>query len=68
MFLDEEMYVAFSKSVGTASRELSDFKALYQGNESRQVLEQANKSRVADPNNIKPWKPKDHPDWLELDQ
>ncbi|KAK8090324.1 hypothetical protein PG997_005285 [Apiospora hydei] len=50
------------------SRELTDFRKLYQSNESKEVLEHANKSRAADPKNIKPWRPKDHPDWLELEQ
>ncbi|KAK6843810.1 hypothetical protein PG987_004670 [Apiospora arundinis] len=65
---NEELAVSFTKAVGTASRELSDFRTLYQSNESKQVLEHANKSRAANPEDIKPWRPKDHPDWLELDQ
>ncbi|KAK7949635.1 hypothetical protein PG988_016274 [Apiospora saccharicola] len=65
---NEELAVSFTKAVGTASRELSDFRTLYHSNESKQVLEHADKSRAADPKNIRPWRPKDHPDWLEMDQ
>ncbi|KAK7952688.1 uncharacterized protein PG986_008416 [Apiospora aurea] len=65
---NEELAIAFTKSIHTASRELADFRKLYQSNESKKVLEHANKSRAADPKNIKPWRPKDHPDWLELEQ
>jgi hypothetical protein len=46
--------------------EISTFKTLYTNDESKEVLEKAKKSREAEPKGIKPWRARDHPDWLEL--
>jgi hypothetical protein len=35
--------------------------------ETLTVLEQARKSRAENPNDIKPWRARDHPDWLTRD-
>jgi hypothetical protein len=32
--------------------------------ETKKVFDRAKKSLVANPENIKPWRAKDHPDWL----
>lgn len=64
----EEVYECFVKSVVAASTQIKDFNALYNSEESKRVLDQAKKSRDANPKGIKPWRAKDHPDWLDLAQ
>ncbi|KAI1393146.1 uncharacterized protein F4822DRAFT_1494 [Hypoxylon trugodes] len=64
----EEVYKVFVKSVAAANTQIKDFGTLYNSEESKKVLEQAKKSREANPKGIKPWRARDHPDWLEIDQ
>ncbi|OTA62071.1 hypothetical protein K449DRAFT_382770 [Hypoxylon sp. EC38] len=64
----KEVYEGFTKSVIAAHTQIKDFGTLYTSDESRKVLEQAKKSRDANPKGIRPWRAKDHPDWLDLDQ
>ncbi|KAI1654600.1 hypothetical protein F4813DRAFT_370501 [Daldinia decipiens] len=64
----EEVYECFVKSVVTASTQIKDFNTLYNSEESKRVFDQAKKSRDANPKGIKPWRAKDHPDWLDLAQ
>ncbi|KAI1799144.1 hypothetical protein F4811DRAFT_545233 [Daldinia bambusicola] len=64
----EEVYECFVKSVAAASAQIKDFSTLYNSEESRKVLDHAKKSRDANPKGIKPWRAKDHPDWLDLAQ
>ncbi|KAI1328441.1 hypothetical protein F5Y16DRAFT_369048 [Xylariaceae sp. FL0255] len=51
-----------------AKTELDEFKALYTSEESKKIMEQAKKSRDANPKGIKPWRYKDHPDWWDRAQ
>ncbi|KAI8960406.1 hypothetical protein F5Y11DRAFT_330117 [Daldinia sp. FL1419] len=62
----EEVHQCFLKSINAARAQITDFNALYNSEESKKVLEQAKKSRDANPKGIKPWRAKDHPDWLDL--
>ncbi|KAI1093244.1 hypothetical protein F5B19DRAFT_491576 [Rostrohypoxylon terebratum] len=62
----EEVHEGFVKSVVAASAQIKDFSTLYNSEESKKVLDQAKKSRDANPKGIKPWRAKDHPDWLDL--
>ncbi|KAI1456672.1 hypothetical protein F4805DRAFT_458461 [Annulohypoxylon moriforme] len=64
----EEVHQSFVKAVANAQAEIKDFGTLYNSEETRKVLEQAKKSRDANPKGIKPWRAKDHPDWLDLAQ
>ncbi|KAK6949806.1 hypothetical protein Daesc_008127 [Daldinia eschscholtzii] len=64
----EEVYECFVKSVAAASAQIKDFNTLYNSEESKRVLDQAKKSRDSNPKGIKPWRAKDHPDWLDLAQ
>ncbi|KAI1758853.1 hypothetical protein GGR53DRAFT_515663 [Hypoxylon sp. FL1150] len=64
----DEMYARFLKAIGVADSQIKDFSALYNSEESKKVLDQAKKSRDANPKGIKPWRARDHPDWLDLDQ
>ncbi|XXH04343.1 Translation initiation factor 3 subunit c [Hypoxylon texense] len=63
----DEMYARFLKSIGVAGGQIKDFSALYNSEESKKVLNQAKRSRDANPMGIKPWRAKDHPNWLDLD-
>ncbi|KAI0880754.1 uncharacterized protein GGS22DRAFT_79756 [Annulohypoxylon maeteangense] len=62
----EEVHETFLKSVVTADAEIKDFGTLYNSEETKKVLDQAKKSRDANPKGIKPWRAKDHPDWLDV--
>lgn len=64
---ERDALASFQSSVANAAAELRDFRALYTSDESKKVLEQARKSREAQPKNIKPWRARDHPDWLDLE-
>ncbi|KAI5920448.1 hypothetical protein F4810DRAFT_713458 [Camillea tinctor] len=59
------VFKTVTSSIQTTQAELKDFTTLYRGEESRKVLEQAKKSREANPKGIKPWRYSDHPDWLD---
>ncbi len=61
------MYERFLKSIGVAGGQIKDFSTLYNSEESKKVLNRAKKSHDANPMGIKPWRAKDHPDWLDLD-
>jgi hypothetical protein len=65
---ERDALVAFQASVANASAELRDFRTLYTNEESKTVLEQARKSREAQPKGIKPWRARDHPDWLDWEE
>ncbi|KAI1338212.1 hypothetical protein F5Y15DRAFT_135424 [Xylariaceae sp. FL0016] len=55
----------FLQAVKAGHKELEDFGTTYNDAESKKVFEQAKKSREANPKGIKPWRAKDHPDWME---
>ncbi|KAI1206625.1 uncharacterized protein F4807DRAFT_463570 [Annulohypoxylon truncatum] len=61
----EEVHESFMKSVHAASAQIKDFDELYNSEETKKVMDQAKKSRDANPKGIKPWRAKDHPDWLD---
>lgn len=64
----EQVFSTFKAAVVAAQTEIKDFGELYNSDESSKVLEQARKSREAEPNGIKPWRHKDDPDWFVLDK
>ncbi|KAI0597557.1 hypothetical protein F4775DRAFT_559664 [Biscogniauxia sp. FL1348] len=55
----------FNSVIESSQAEIKDFAALYKSEESKKILDQAKKSREANPKGIKPWRFKDHPDWLK---
>lgn len=63
----DDMYARFLKTIGVAGNQIKDFSVLYNSEESKKVLDQAKKSHDANPKGIKPWRARDHPDWLDLD-
>lgn len=63
----EILFREFSDTTRTANQEVLEFKKLMAEDETQKVLEQARKSRMANPNDIKPWRAMDHPDWLKRD-
>ncbi|KAI0166202.1 hypothetical protein GGR57DRAFT_445848 [Xylariaceae sp. FL1272] len=64
----EQVLATVKAHVQAAGNEIEDFRALYTNEESKKVLEQARKSREANPKGIKPWRYKDHPDWWDSDR
>ncbi|RDL34987.1 Uncharacterized protein BP5553_06918 [Venustampulla echinocandica] len=64
----EALFREFSKSASTATQEVQQFRKLMAQEETGKVLEHARKSRSENPNDIKPWKATDHPDWLTRDE
>ncbi|KAI1394877.1 hypothetical protein F4819DRAFT_480257 [Hypoxylon fuscum] len=64
----EEIYDSFVKSIAAANKQIKDFGTLYNSDEMKKVLDQAKKSRDANPKGIKPWRARDHPDWLDVDK
>ncbi|KAI1373049.1 hypothetical protein F4677DRAFT_430882 [Hypoxylon crocopeplum] len=62
----EEIYKRIVKSFDAARNQIKDFSSLYNNEESKKALDQAKKSRDADPKGIRPWRAKDHPDWLDI--
>lgn len=61
------LYQEFAKAGKTANQEVLQFQNLWHDEDTRSIMEQANKSRADNPKGIKPWKVKDHPDWLTRD-
>ncbi|KAH6653925.1 hypothetical protein BKA67DRAFT_563653 [Truncatella angustata] len=62
----QDALVSFRKSVENAANEMQDFKTLYNSDETSKVFGQAKKSRQAQPKDIKAWRARDHPDWLDM--
>ncbi|KAI1503368.1 hypothetical protein F5X99DRAFT_375914 [Biscogniauxia marginata] len=61
----EVIFKIFNSTVHSAQMEIKDFTTLYRSDESKKVLDQAKKSRDANPKGIKPWRARDHPEWME---
>ncbi|KAM0820848.1 hypothetical protein AB5N19_06668 [Seiridium cardinale] len=64
----QDTLASLQKSVASAATELRDFRTVYTSEETKTVLEQAKKSRQAQPRGIKAWRARDHPDWLDQDE
>ncbi|KAH8683214.1 hypothetical protein BGZ60DRAFT_214569 [Tricladium varicosporioides] len=64
----ESLFREFSKSTNTANQEVLQFRKLWGEEETQKVLERARKSRAENPNDIKPWRAIDHPNWLNRDE
>jgi hypothetical protein len=65
--LAEALFRDFSESTRTANKEVSKFTTLMSDEETKKIFEQGRKSRIANPDDIKPWRAIDHPDWLTRD-
>ncbi|KAL5319782.1 hypothetical protein ACEPPN_012839 [Leptodophora sp. 'Broadleaf-Isolate-01'] len=63
----EILFREFSKSANTANQEVQEFRRLMTAEDSKEVLEQAKKSRAENPKGIKPWMATEHPEWLKRD-
>ncbi|KAK6073659.1 hypothetical protein SCUP234_06125 [Seiridium cupressi] len=66
--VQQDTLASLQKSVASAATELRDFRTVYTSEETKTVLEQAKKSRQAQPRGIKAWRARDHPDWLDQDE
>ncbi|CAJ2506726.1 Uu.00g079120.m01.CDS01 [Anthostomella pinea] len=63
-----DVYSQAIMSMKSASTEIKDFGALYTNEQSKKVLEQAKKSRDANPKGIRPWRARDHPNLMDSSQ
>ncbi|PBP17570.1 hypothetical protein BUE80_DR011685 [Diplocarpon rosae] len=63
----ESLFRGFSDSANIANQEVQEFRRLMTDQKSVEVMEQARKSRAANPKGIKPWRVTEHPDWLTRD-
>jgi len=64
----EQVFATFIAAVTAAQTEIKDFGTLYNSEESQKALDQARKSREAEPQEIKPWLHNDEPDWYFMDE
>lgn len=61
------MFAAFMKAVNDAQANVKEFTELMRDDISKDVFDQAAKSREANPMGITPWRHRDHPDWFRMD-
>lgn len=64
----EVMFSAFMKAVNDAQDDLREFTTLMRDDTTKQVFALADKSREENPNGIKPWRHRDHPEWFKMDK
>lgn len=65
--LADIMFAAFMKAVNDAQANVKEFTELMRDDISKDVFDQAAKSREANPIGITPWRHRDHPDWFRMD-
>ncbi|KAK2628484.1 hypothetical protein QTJ16_001587 [Diplocarpon rosae] len=63
----EALFRGFSDSANLANQEVQEFRRLMTDEKSVEVMEQARRSRAANPRGIKPWRVTEHSDWLTRD-
>ncbi|PBP16747.1 hypothetical protein BUE80_DR012601 [Diplocarpon rosae] len=63
----EALFRGFSDSANFANQEVQEFRRLMTDEKSVEVMEQARRSRAANPRGIKPWRVTEHSDWLTRD-
>ncbi|KAK0723032.1 hypothetical protein B0T26DRAFT_245907 [Lasiosphaeria miniovina] len=56
-------YDAFLESVDATDKEIASFKTAISSDETKKLIQKANKSRQANPKGLKPWRPRDDPQW-----
>ena len=61
----EDVYAEFAKAATTAVTNTKDFVALMKSRSSQDVLLEARKSRLEDPDNITDWLAEQHEDWFD---
>ncbi|KAH8670011.1 hypothetical protein BGZ61DRAFT_113503 [Ilyonectria robusta] len=61
------MFAAFMKAVNDAQADVKEFTELMRDDITKDVFDQAAKSREANPMGITPWRHRDHPDWFRMD-
>jgi len=59
---------AFSQSIQKTGQEITGFKEAYTSDESKQAFQRAAESRRKNPSGIKPWRPRDDPDWTTVNK
>ncbi|ROT42058.1 hypothetical protein SODALDRAFT_318822 [Sodiomyces alkalinus F11] len=63
----EALFHSFSDSVNNSYKEVQEFTEMKKDAKTRQILEHAAQRRKEEPQGIKLWRSKDHPDWMTID-
>lgn len=56
-----------ARAARAAMDEVNEYKKLFTSPENTKILERAKQSRKDNPKGIKPWRPRDDPNWLKRD-
>lgn len=62
-----ELYPALQQSLANGVKDVKDFKESMTSRETTKVITRAAQSRQKNPLGIKPWRPKDDPNWTRMD-
>lgn len=63
----EELFAALQQSVSKGMGDVKEFKAAMNDETTVKIMERANQGRVKNPLGIKPWRPRDDPNWTKMD-
>lgn len=63
----EELFVSLQQSVTKGMGDVKEFKAAMNDETTVRILERARQFRLKNPLGIKPWRPRDDPNWTKMD-
>ncbi|RKU44204.1 hypothetical protein DL546_002138 [Coniochaeta pulveracea] len=59
----EALFNSYRQAIGTANKNLADFRTEMTSETTQKILDDARASRQARPLGIRPWRATEHPDW-----
>ncbi|TLD31673.1 hypothetical protein PspLS_02024 [Pyricularia sp. CBS 133598] len=62
-----ELFPALQRSMASGVKDVKDFKDSMTSRETSKIISRAAQSRQKNPLGIKPWRPKDDPNWTQMD-
>ncbi|TLS30521.1 hypothetical protein PpBr36_03675 [Pyricularia pennisetigena] len=62
-----ELFPALQQSMASGVKDVKDFKDSMTSRETSKIISRAVQSRQKNPLGIKPWRPKDDPNWTQMD-
>lgn len=63
----EELFASLQQSVTKGMGDVKEFKAAMNDETTVRILERARQFRLKNPLGIKPWRPRDDPNWTKMD-
>ncbi|KLU89152.1 hypothetical protein MAPG_08126 [Magnaporthiopsis poae ATCC 64411] len=63
----EELFASLQQSVTKGMGDVKEFKAAMNDETTVRILERARQGRLKNPLGIKPWRPRDDPNWTKMD-